>query len=1188
MSQDSNKVPSSDDVLQYLRIIDHVEDILWACDASLKLTYVSPAVERVTGFSVAERMQLSLEQTITPASIETLQHVIAEQAGAKNTDAGPVRCNIEAYRKDGSTYSAEASLSITRNEQGEMIGLVGSNRDMSQRSRAEKIIKAIHNSTFQVTGEQYLNNLVLQLSTTLNMRYAFIAKVANGISQTLSFCDGEQLADNFSYSLSGSPCENVVAGAICYYPHDITALFPHEQGLKRLGVNSYIGTPIPDANGDVQGLLVLMDDQPMVDVPLLRRVLEVCADRTGAEMSRRESQSRLEESEQRFRALFEQSIDPCFMHNKEGQIIRANKSMETAFGYSSAEFNELTATVLSGGDTKTKTLSRAAFQQVMTTGSARYETYMKRKSGEVFPVEVTSQLINIEGEELVQSIIRDLSEQQRLREKDKNTQQRLEKLFSAMQTMIAMVDVDAKVTYANTTPLTNPDAHQASLLDTKIWDYEAFCHKPLSQAQIKKDIAAALKGKSTQSDIHALTPGGLMWMQLNIHPIRDEQGQVSQLLLEGSNIDQRKKMAEQLLSAEQRRKLFRVQAPMPVIEWDVKRTCISEWNAAAEKLFGYSDNEAIGQQPGFLTPDNVAVDTDQISNALQSATNKVFSKNRSKDGRNILCEWYNSPINDDAGKVIAVVSIVRDITAEHQAQQIVKGRESQQRAMLNAMLDAVFTVDETGVLLSFNHAAEQLFGHTAEAIIGQPCWQLIPEQYVASHRHYMQRYIETRDDKFLGVSAEIEGLRNDGSTFPSRMAIAPLQSTNQGQQQFIVSMYDLSRVKQQEEQLRRSQKMEALGKLTGGIAHDFNNMLGVILGYADLLTSLTKDQPTLEKYANEIYRAGERGAQLTDKLLGFSRQKASIAEIVDINALLQAQHHMLERALTPRIKILFALDNELWPVHLDKGDLEDAILNISINAMHAMPSGGQLSLSTHNESINAIDTVSRGLEVGDYVVLNISDTGCGMDKETREKVFDPFFSTKGELGTGLGLSQVYGFVERSGGSTKIYSEVGHGTHFALYFPRHRIQSNAENLDLKPQTSTQNKNPRNQESILVVDDEAALLDLTAEILKQQGYKVIAVESARQALEVLEDSPVSLLLTDIIMPDMDGYQLATIVQQQYPAVKIQLASGFTDDRHAGKLQPELHNKLLQKPYKVQALLDNIRELLAQGAPKQAPVK
>ena len=374
-------------------------------------------------------------------------------------------------------------------------------------------------------------------------------------------------------------------------------------------------------------------------------------------------------------------------------------------------------------------------------------------------------------------------------------------------------------------------------------------------------------------------------------------------------------------------------------------------------------------------------------------------------------------------------------------------------------------------------------------------------------------------------------------------------------------------------ELQQVQKMDALGKLTGGIAHDYNNMLGVITGYAELLKGALDKQPKLAKYAHQIHYAGERSAKLTKKLLAFSRQKTPEANSLNLNMLLLKQKHMLEKTLTVRIKLVLNLEKKPWLIWLDDSDMEDAILNMSINAMHAIEGNGQLTIQTSNQKINQMDAQALGITPGDYVLLSITDTGCGIDKETIERIFDPFYSTKGESGSGLGLSQVYGFVQRSGGVIKVDSEPGQGTQFTLYFPRYHASGDAEQSaeDYPAATFTGNK------TILVVDDEPALLNLTGEMLGLNSFNVICAESAKQALNILQHESVDVLVSDIIMPDMDGYQLAAIVKEKYPSIKIQLASGFSDERNMDKIDESLRQNLLLKPYNSQALLQRIRELL-----------
>lgn len=391
----------------------------------------------------------------------------------------------------------------------------------------------------------------------------------------------------------------------------------------------------------------------------------------------------------------------------------------------------------------------------------------------------------------------------------------------------------------------------------------------------------------------------------------------------------------------------------------------------------------------------------------------------------------------------------------------------------------------------------------------------------------------------------------------------------------IGTIQDISEQIAMEDTMRRTQKMDALGKLTGGIAHDYNNMLGVIMGYADLLQSelSERDQPKLEKYAQNIYSAGKRGANLTRKLLSFSRTTTSDAQLVNLNAILNSEQDMLQKTLTARVKLVYKLADDLWPVLMDQNDFENAIVNLSINAMHAIQDAGQLTIHTYNTHIDESNSPVPQISSGDYAVLSITDTGCGMDSATRDKIFEPFYTTKGEQGTGLGLSQVYGLMKRSNGSISVHSEQGHGARFTLYFPRCHKKQRDKTIFKKYIPS----NTNTDETILVVDDEPALLELTCKILSQQGYNTINAKSANDALKILKNEKIDLMLSDIIMPDMDGYKLAAIVEQQHPETKIQLTSGFNDNNYIVTEKNSLYGDLLHKPLSSRTLLKRIDELL-----------
>ncbi|MDH3327217.1 MAG: response regulator, partial [Gammaproteobacteria bacterium] len=377
-----------------------------------------------------------------------------------------------------------------------------------------------------------------------------------------------------------------------------------------------------------------------------------------------------------------------------------------------------------------------------------------------------------------------------------------------------------------------------------------------------------------------------------------------------------------------------------------------------------------------------------------------------------------------------------------------------------------------------------------------------------------------------------------------------------------------------DEQMRRTQKMDALGKLTGGIAHDFNNLLGVILGFTELLQLKTdaNKNPKDADFLAQIYQAGDRAQKLTSKLLAFSRTETPTADLVDVNQLIKEEQHLLEKTLTVRIKLTFNFQDEIWPVWLDKNELKDTLLNMSINSMHAMPNGGELTLDTHNIHLDDLDIGKLKIPPGDYILLTITDTGIGMDRQTSQRMFEPFFTTKQEKGTGLGMSQVYGFVQRAKGAIHVYSELNHGTRISIYFPRYFPEINNGR---QRKHTIKYENLSGSEKILVVDDELSLRNLASEILSAQGYQVISAKNGKDALEILKSEQIDILFSDVIMPEMDGYKLASIVKKQYPSIKIQLASGFSNT-DLNTDQQELYEQRLSKPFTSKDLLRKIQTL------------
>ncbi|MDH5765049.1 MAG: PAS domain S-box protein [Gammaproteobacteria bacterium] len=503
--------------------------------------------------------------------------------------------------------------------------------------------------------------------------------------------------------------------------------------------------------------------------------------------------------------------------------------------------------------------------------------------------------------------------------------------------------------------------------------------------------------------------------------------------------------------------------------------------------------------------------------------------------------------------------------------------ENEQRLtmLLETAAESIITIDIKGHILSINQSAINMFGYLDDEIIGKNISELMPEPYKKEHDQFIEKYLSTNKSTVIGKERIIHAQRKNGEIFPIEITIA--ESNYNGKRSFTGFIRDLSERFQQEEKIRRTQKMDALGKLVGGIAHDFNNLLGCILGYSGLLQTQVKDNAKLEKYISAIHSSGERGAKLTRKLLDFSRHKPGQTQSkININQVILNEKEIIEKSLTSIIRIHIRLEPDIWECYLDQSDLIDALLNLSINAMHAMPHGGTLSITTQNIVLDKITSKEFDLDhEGEYILLKIEDTGIGMSEEILSQIFEPFFTTKHDQGTGLGLSQVYGFIKRSNGSIHANSSPGQGTIISMLFPRYKTETD-ETDQFSDDDSTESY--FGTESILVIDDEILFCDLASEIIKPYGYNVITANSPVEALSILEKKSFDLVVSDVIMPEMDGFKLAAIIQDLYPDTSIQMISGYSSITHL-TANEELIKSMIAKPYNHHTLMRGIRKILDQ---------
>jgi len=547
------------------------------------------------------------------------------------------------------------------------------------------------------------------------------------------------------------------------------------------------------------------------------------------------------------------------------------------------------------------------------------------------------------------------------------------------------------------------------------------------------------------------------------------------------------------------------------------------------------------------------------------------------------------PLRNETGEIQGAVMVYHDITKTKKAEDALRRSEQMARAIIDTALDAFAQLDAQGLITDWSPHAEGLLGWSREEAIGADfgAMALAPDKSNEIRLGY-RRFIDEIEHGVEGVHGyrvEIEALRRDGAPIPLEVSMTALQ-VDDG---FVVNVFmrDLTEKIAFEEQLRQSQKMESIGQLTGGIAHDFNNMLTVITGTIDIISDGVSDKPHLAAIAKLISEAADRGSELTRLLLAFARKQPLRPDETEVNALVAALQSLLRPTLGEQIEVETTLAPDTWPIYVDRGQLESALVNLAVNARDAMPKGGKLTLETRNVVIDPeLGKRVSDLAAGDYVMIGISDSGCGIPEAIRSKVFDPFFTTK-EVGkgTGLGLSMVYGFIKQSGGHITLYSEEGLGTTFRLYLPRAIAAAEPE-----APVAVEAGAVGGTETILVVEDDAMVRSYVNAQLKSLGYTTLSVGNAAAALSICEsDATFDLLFTDVVMPGaLNGVQLAAEMAERRPGLKVLFTSGYSENAliHNDRIDSDV--LLLSKPYRRSDLARMIRRALSSSADGDAARK
>ncbi|HJN28092.1 MAG TPA: PAS domain S-box protein [Candidatus Latescibacteria bacterium] len=511
-----------------------------------------------------------------------------------------------------------------------------------------------------------------------------------------------------------------------------------------------------------------------------------------------------------------------------------------------------------------------------------------------------------------------------------------------------------------------------------------------------------------------------------------------------------------------------------------------------------------------------------------------------------------------------VRALRRELAETHP--QAASGRVRYQSVVDN-VVDGIITIDEHGTIESFNPAAARIFGYDSSEVIGKPVQVLMPEPQASEHDGHVQRYLETGQRHIIGIGREVRGRRKDGHEFPMDLSVG--EFVEDGLRKFTGVVRDITERKQLELQLLQAQKMESVGQLAGGVAHDFNNQLGILLFDVDMLLARI-EEPTFRDDLNKIRKTVLRAADLTRQLLVFSRRQRMEPQPVDVNHHVAELRKMMGRLLGANVDVVLQLADEVCIVNADPGNLDQVLINLSVNARDAMPEGGTLTIETRIVQIEEEDT-SRGGEPGSYCLLAVHDSGQGMEQEIRERVFEPFFTTKASgKGTGLGLSVVYGIVEAHGGWLKVHSTPGEGSCFEIYLPT----GDGVATTSVPHEEEEEDAVGQGESVLLVEDDPDLRSRMEQVLGGSGYRVTPCGDLASARRSHATQRFDLLVTDLMLPDGHGSELAFELMERSPGMRSIVVTGHTDGNVDWDEARRRGCPVLHKPLGMTELLEQVR--------------
>ena len=947
----------------------------------------------------------------------------------------------------------------------------------------------------------------------------------------------------------------------------------------------------------------------------------------------------LQESEKRYRILVETSPDAITLFDLNLNIIMVNRPALTLYGYEREE-EVIGKSVLDYLVPEELARATEDIGRVLETGSIGTVEYtLQKKDGTLFPAELRASLIQDKGKKpsAILLVSRDITERKQAEKVFRESEERYRTLAESAEDAIFILDSEGHFQYINQFGAIQLEGDPGKIIGKTL---SQVFPPEVAEKQMLALKTVLESRKPFFQEINIVRPTGDIYSDVRLIPILAKSGEVQSVMGIARDITERKRAEEALRESEERFRELYDHAPVGYHEYDSNGR-ITRVNRTDLEMLGYTAEEMIGQPIWKFSVGEEIVRQqvlEKLAGSRPPGQNLERTYKR-KDGTTFPVLVEDRLIRDESGRIKGIRCTIQDITDRKRGEESLKQSEENARqlaqenaimAEIGRIISSTLNIDE--IYQSFSEEVKKIISFDRIVIN-----VIDTEKNTVKNVYMAGKELQDRNVKDvypLEGSGNAEMVRTqstfliqteDFSEYEDRFPM--LLSTFQAGFRSIMNVPLLSkgkvvgglllrsykpyaytdkdvrlaerigsqiagaianaqlyteRIQAEEErkalqeQLRQSQKMEAIGRLAGGVAHDFNNLLTVIKGYSQLSLAEIKEDNPLRENIEEIRKATDRAADLTRQLLAFSRRQVMEMRVLDVNEHLQSLDKMLRRLIGEDIQLVSTLAEDVGRVRADPGQIEQLIMNLAVNARDAMPNGGKLTIETANVGLDqAYARAHVAVTPGRYVMISVSDTGVGMTPEVRDRVFEPFFTTKEKgKGTGLGLSTVYGVVKQSNGNIWVYSEPGKGTAFKIYLPR--VDDPLEELRKK---LADGELPRGSETIFIVEDEKEVLKLAGRLLKRQGYHVLEASNGEEALKVCKErkEPFHLLLTDVVMPQMSGRQLAEQLKRVCQDFKVLYMSGYTDNAitHHGVLERGMN--YLQKPFTVEGLARKVREVL-----------